>query len=227
MIVIVKKILRVFEENHLWERGIELIGSWCFILYQKHFGVKPYPLRTVDIDFLIPLPYRSKEKIDLIGLLEPLGFKAGFNSDGSMYLWSADLRIEFLTAERGRGSDKAKEIKNLSLKAIPLRFVDILFKNPVMVKEEGIKISIPNPAAFTVHKILISARRKRPDKKHKDLEQAFHVLEAIDLGDVKHIYNSLPKTWRKLILDSMRNSVRTFPLRKEFIQKTLSALQTE
>lgn len=227
MIEIVKKILKVFEENHLWERGVELIGSWCFILYQKHFGVKSFPLRTVDIDFLIPLPYKAKEKINLIGLLEPLGFKTGFNSDGSIYLWSADLRIDFLTAERGKGTDKAREIKNLSLKALPLRFVDILFKNPVMVKEEGIKISIPNPAAFAVHKILISVRRKKPEKKHKDLEQALHVLEAIDLGEVKHIYHTLPKTWRRSILGSLQNSVRTFPLRKEFIQKTFSTLQTE
>ncbi|MEA3493055.1 MAG: GSU2403 family nucleotidyltransferase fold protein [Candidatus Margulisiibacteriota bacterium] len=227
MIEIVKKILKVFDENHLWDRGIELIGSWCFILYQKHFGVKPFPLRTVDIDFLIPLPYKAKEKIDLIGLLEPLGFKTGFNSDGSIYLWSADLKIEFLTAERGRGTDKAKEIKNLSLKAIPLRFVDMLFKNPVLVKEEGVKISIPNPAVFAVHKILISDRRKKPEKKHKDLEQALHVLEAIDLDDVKHIYHTFPKTWRKSILDSLQNSVRIFPLRKELIQKVLSTLQHE
>lgn len=227
MIEIVKKILRVFEENLLWERGIELIGSWCFILYQKHFGVKPFPLRTVDIDFLIPLPYKAKEKIDLIGLLEPLGFKTGFNSDGSMYLWSADLKIEFLTAERGRGTNKAKEIKNLSLKAIPLRFVDILLKNPVMVKEEGVKVLIPNPAAFAVHKILISARRKKPEKKHKDLEQALHVLEAIDIGEVKHIYHTFPKTWRRSILDSLQNSTRTFPLRKEFIQKAIATLQTQ
>lgn len=225
MIEIVKKILKVFEENHLWEKGIELIGSWCFILYQKHFGVKAFPLRTVDIDFLIPLPYRAKKKIDLIGLLEPLGFKTGFNSDGSMYLWSADLKIEFLTAERGKGTNKAKEIENLSLKAIPLRFVDILLKNPVIVEEEGIKISIPNPAAFAMHKILISARRKKSEKKHKDLEQALHVLEAIDLNEAKHIYHTFPKTWKRSILDSLRNCIRTFPLRKEVIQKAIDTLQ--
>lgn len=227
MIGIVKKILKVFDENHLWEKGIELIGSWCFILYQKHFGVKPFPLRTVDIDFLIPFPYKAKEKIDLIGLLEPLGFKTDFNSDGSIYLWSADLKIEFLTAERGRGTDKAKEIKNLSLKAIPLRFVDILLKNPVVVKEEGIKVSIPNPAAFAVHKLLISRRRKKSEKKHKDLEQALLVIEAIGADDVKRIYQTFPKSWKKSILDVLQSSVRLFPLRKDFIQKVFSTLQVE
>jgi hypothetical protein len=119
MIEIVKKILKVFDENNLWEKGVELIGSWCFVIYQKHFGVKSFPFRTLDIDFLIPFPYRAKNKIDLISLLEPLGFKTGFNPDGSIYLWSSELKIEFITAERGHGEDKAKEIKNLSLKAIP------------------------------------------------------------------------------------------------------------
>lgn len=35
MLEIVRKILKVFEENNLWDEGIELIGSWCFTLYQK------------------------------------------------------------------------------------------------------------------------------------------------------------------------------------------------
>jgi hypothetical protein len=225
MIGVVKDILRVFERNRLWDERVELIGSWCFLLYQKHFGVKSFPLRTVDIDFLIPLPYKAKKKIDLVGLLEPLGFKTGFNSDGSIYLWSADLKIEFLTPERGRGENKAKEIKNLSLKAIPLRFVDILLKDPVMVKEDGIEIAIPNPAAFAIHKILISARRKKPEKKHKDFEQALYVLEAIDLAEVRRLYQTFPKTWKKSVLVSLQEGLRLFPLKKEVVQRLLFTLQ--
>lgn len=102
MIDLIQKILRIFEENGLWDDGVELIGSWCFQLYQKHYGVKNYPFRTIDIDFLIPSPFKGKKKIGIVGLLEPLGFKAGFNSDGSIYLWGPELKIEFLTAERSK-----------------------------------------------------------------------------------------------------------------------------
>ena len=63
MIKLVTEILKVFADNNLFNEGIELIGSWCFQLYQKHLGAKSFPLRTIDIDFLIPNPYRRKEPV--------------------------------------------------------------------------------------------------------------------------------------------------------------------
>ena len=69
---VVKRILKVFADNSLFEEGIELIGSWCFRLYQKHLGVKRFPLRTPDIDFLIPNPFHGKEHLGFIKQLEEL-----------------------------------------------------------------------------------------------------------------------------------------------------------
>jgi len=40
---IVSKILKVFADNGLFDEGVELIGSWCFRLYQKHLGVTNFP----------------------------------------------------------------------------------------------------------------------------------------------------------------------------------------
>lgn len=225
MIDIVKKILKIFDENKLWDEGVELIGSWCFNLYQKHFNVKSFPLKTLDIDFLIPFPYKAKRKVDLIDLLEPLGFKTSFNSDGSIYLWSSELKIEFIAPERGKGGDKAKDIKNLSIRAIPLRFMDMLLEDPVRVEEEGVQISIPNPAAFAIHKLLIAKRRKNPAKRQKDLEQALLVLEALDLETIKNIYKDLPKPWKKSILDILLASKNLLPLNKATIESVYSALQ--
>lgn len=225
MIDLIQKILRAFEENGLWAEGVELIGSWCFMLYQKHLGVRNYPLRTVDIDFLIPNPYRGKKKIDLAELLEPLGFKIGFNSDGSIYFWGPELKIEFLTAERGRGEEKAKEIKNLSIKAIPLRFVDILFQDPVKIKEQGIEVLIPNPVCFGIHKLLICARRKNKEKKHKDFEQAISALEAGNINKVTAYYAKLPKPWRKSILRTLEEAKRLLPLQEKYISELIITLQ--
>ncbi len=36
----VKNVLKIIDDNDLWKEGIVLIGSWCFFLYQEHFGVK-------------------------------------------------------------------------------------------------------------------------------------------------------------------------------------------
>ena len=57
MIKTIADILKAFANNNLFEEGVELIGSWCFQLYQRHLGAKSFPLRTQDIDFLIPNPF--------------------------------------------------------------------------------------------------------------------------------------------------------------------------
>lgn len=36
MIEHIRGILAVFARNGLFDEGVELIGSWCFYLYQKH-----------------------------------------------------------------------------------------------------------------------------------------------------------------------------------------------
>ncbi len=44
-----------------------LVGSWCVLLYEDYFkgkGLLP-PIRTRDIEFLIPLPAKFKTKTDL------------------------------------------------------------------------------------------------------------------------------------------------------------------
>ena len=124
---IILKILKVFADNNLFNEGIELIGSWSFQLYQKHLGAKSFPLRTQDIDFLIPNPYKGKEHANFIKQLEELGFKRDFSSNGSLYLWNAELKIEFITPQKGRGLDDSIRVRKLGFNAIPLRFVDLLF----------------------------------------------------------------------------------------------------
>jgi hypothetical protein len=36
MFEIIQRILKVFADNGLFDEGVELIGSWCFSLYQRH-----------------------------------------------------------------------------------------------------------------------------------------------------------------------------------------------
>jgi len=225
MIDLIQRILKVFSDNRLWDEGIELIGSWCFMLYQKHCGIRSFPFKTLDIDFLIPIPYKSKHKVDLAGLLEPLGFRASFNADGSIFLWSPELRIDFLIPEKGSGTAHPKEIKNLGIKATSLRFLDILLKDPIEVEERGLKIKIPDPMAFAMHKILIAERRKDQTKKNKDIEQALYVFEAIPEQKAVDLYLTFPKPWRKTIMAVLEKALKDFPLHKETIERSLFALQ--
>lgn len=225
MLAAVKEILRVFDKHSLWDEGVELIGSWCFQLYQKHFGVKYYPFKTQDIDFLIPYPFRGGKNVNLIGELEKLGYRFSFHHDGNGYLWNSEIKIEFITPERGRGGVSSIAIKPLSLRAMPLRFVDILLKDPVCVVEDGIRINVPNPAAFCLHKIIISDRRKRADKTEKDMEQAIYSFKAADKIKLQQLFQSFPKTWQKAIIRNLNNSREIVPLLNEEIDRILFMLQ--
>jgi len=224
MIKTVKNILKVFNNYELWDEGVELIGSWCFELYQKHFNVKKYPLKTVDIDFLIPFPYKGKTKINLVEKFEELGFRIRFNSDGSFYLTNGEMKIEFLSPELGRSSGKVFYIKNLSLKTIPLRYLDILLKDKVSIKEGDLEISVPSPLNFSLHKLLIAQRRKDKSKKIKDIEQAVFTLEVVDLEKFKEEFLKLPNKAKKYILKSLEEAKKYVSLQEEFIESIILTL---
>jgi hypothetical protein len=225
MIKDVKKILKVFADNNLFAEGVELIGSWCFQLYQSHLGVQSFPLRTQDIDFLIPNPFQGKVHPDLIKQLEDLGFTCDFNRDGSMYLWNAELKIEFLTPEKGRGSNRSIKIKKLGLNAIPSRFTGVLLNNPLVITAGGIKILIPNPANFCLHKLIVASRRRKIDKILKDLQQAIYTAAIVDENEIQELFRSLPKKWKQIILNMLEKANKEFPLLTENINKLELTLQ--
>lgn len=225
MIEIIHKILEVFANNNLFNEHVELIGSWCFYFYQKHLGAKNFPLKTQDIDFLIPNPFKGKEHPDFINQLEELGFSCDFKSDGSLYLWNAELKIEFITPEKGKGSDTAIRIREFGINAIPLRFVILLLDNPITVVEKGIKILLPNPTNFCLHKLIIASRRRKIDKALKDLQQAICTSVIVDGSELQKLFTSLPKKWKQSILRVIEKTKKEFPLLLDEIDKLEFTLQ--
>lgn len=172
-------LLRLFEELGLWKDGVALIGSWSFLLYQRHLGVRSLPLRTQDIDFLLPRPYPAQREIDLTKALEGLGFRVGRNADGSNYFMHPELKLEFLSPERGKGDADAPPVRALGVRASSLRFMDMLLKDSIIVRESGINVRVPSPLAFCLHKLIIAQRRTKRDKREKDIQQAVYVLEIV------------------------------------------------
>jgi hypothetical protein len=227
MFEVIRRILKVFADNDLFEEGVELIGSWCFSLYQKHLGAKKFPLVTQDVDFLIPSPFHGKEHVDFIKQLEDLGFQSDFKRDGSLFLWNSDLKIEFITAEKGRGTDKAIKIKKLGINAIPLRHVGFLLENPITIVDEGIKVTVPAPERFCLQKLIIASRRKKPEKRLKDLQQAVCTSVIVNPKEIRVLFLSLPKKWRQDALRMLELANGEFPLLREEIEKLNSTLQKD
>ncbi len=215
-------VLKVFTDNGLWEAGAELVGSWCFNVYQNYLAVERFPLRTTDIDIAVPLPYNGAA-LDLGELLKELGLAERFYSNGVVFYEGNALRVEFLVPEKGRGSDSGKIlIKELSISAQPLRFLDILISFPFFLDVRGAgQVKIPMPAAFAMHKLLIAPRRKGRGKSEKDYLQAYYVMKMlfrnIDYyrADIEMVIKRLHPRWIESIKESIQNMKKCVPLLEE------------
>lgn len=161
------------------------------------------------MDFLIPIPARFHGNIRILDLLEDLGFIEEYKgSKGYMKISHPDLIVEFLVPERGRGHDEPYSIPQLSINAVPLRYLDFLAENTISITAEGLLLKLPHPAAYALHKFIVFKRRRNADKHDRDIEGALRVFQAlIDHGDVaviKRIFGKMHKKWKKTIIDNLR-----------------------
>lgn len=196
--VTVEEIIKVFSQNGI---KMTLVGSYYLPVLKENFGFNLPTIKTQDIDFLVKVPYKGKA-VDIESLLRPMGFSIAFNPDGSTYFTNGIFKVEFLTPEKGRGADKAVPVKPLNIKAMPLRYLQMLFDQQINIEKEGYTYIVPSPWVFAYHKILVSEKRKSKDKKGKDILQVNAILREIfkrpDTAKKAISYlETLPPKWKK------------------------------
>lgn len=191
-------------------RHVILVGSWCTLLYRECFSSRTYTpsLKTRDLDLLIPKPSTVKPQTNVAALLRDLGFVVGFTGhEGYIRLEHPQLIIEFLVPERGRPSDKPYPLPNLGLNAQALRFLDFLAQDTITVRLHEIAVTLPHPANFALHKLLILTRRPTREKQAKDKEAALQILRALlDEGEghrVRSVFNAMPRRWQAKVKEQL------------------------
>lgn len=225
----VRNIFYSFTKEKLWDEEIEIIGSWCYILYQNYLTIKKYPLRTKDIDILIPLPYKGKE-FDLSKFLKELGFSINFYDDGSLFFTGFGMKIEFLSPERGKHKEKPVFVERLKITPQMLRYLDILLEESMVFSiERGIKVKVPAPAAFFLHKLLVSQKRREKGKGEKDLKQAIYVGEYVlrnknEIEKLSTLLSQISDSWKKRIAQSLKESMKILPEEDSLIEKLLALI---
>lgn len=204
-----RKLLAEMERLGFFEAGVELIGSYCFKVYQSHFGVEWFPLRTMDIDFAVPIPYKGPPA-DLEAVLKELGFRQEFCTDGTIFFEGNGLKIEFLQPRKGSGTKRRlPEVKELATVPIPLPYLNLLLDNKIEVSLRDIgRIALPSMPAFTLHKLLIASLAERKEKREKDLKQVCAVAKKIItdrklIDEVHRILKDMSLKWRKQINQSV------------------------
>jgi len=205
------EILRRFHREGILNDFI-LIGSWCVYFYKDYFSdilyIDQTTMKTRDIDFMIDNPNRIKKDVDIPELLKDLGFVTTFKGDvGYIKLDHPDLILEFLVPEKGKGTDKPHPLPKLGINAVALRFLNFLSTNTIKAKVEDFYLTLPHPADFALHKLIISKRRVREEKAIKDKDTAVKILKfLINKGEaniIRDVFNSVPQKWQKKIIKGL------------------------
>lgn len=201
------KLLKVFSENGFAEHLI-LIGSWAEYMYMEAGILPDYEaaIRTLDVDFLVKNLRRPNPPVNIVGLAKEEGFfvEEDCLTGVTRLLSAGGFEVEFLIAQKGKGENTALKT-NLGITAQALRHLGLLSNNTIKVDYLGIKINVPSPEAFVIHKMIINHERK--EKMEKDQSVINRMYPHLDKGKFETIYNSLTKKEQKSVSQYMETFI--------------------
>ncbi len=214
------RILETLARANLFERGAVLVGTVAYQTYAPLAGVflSGAALATQDADLAatrLAIPHLAgAEDLQAILRRADATFSPRFVQGDKLprrFASEAGFVVELLTTP-GRNSDVV-QVPGLGCAAIPLRFMEYLIESPVEVvvlHGSGVRICVPDPARYAVHKLIVHQVRTSPAKKPKDLLQARQLIAAYRARDPDHLVaaiedaSSRGRTWAKLVRDGLR-----------------------
>lgn len=161
-----------------------LVGGWVPLLYSRYlWRIKQEPLTTVDIDFgFEEVTYKGKQTIaDQVTKKKygehhvEMGRDIPFVPIVKLEDKGLKADVEFITGPQTSSSIKERLVGREIL-VNTIQDFDILFERTLKLNIEGFSITIPQPDIYAFHKLLTFDQRTKPDKKSKDLFNAYYVL---------------------------------------------------
>ncbi len=166
-------------------------------------------LKTRDVDFFYRNINIPKEKINVIQKLKEIGYVYD-EVDGISRFYKEDLlELEFLTRILGAGTEGRMEIKPLGITSEGLRVINILSDYAREVEKQGsdgkiYTITVPEPSAYVIQKILTNPVREPAEKKAKDIaavkELLYHIEKSVEhKAKLKEVYSKLSPKQSKTV----------------------------
>lgn len=206
---------------------IVISGGWAPLIYYHYLLSKKdiEPLRTRDIDIVVPEKIKKRADKTIDELLIEAGLKSTFKSlhippaisyEGNIEGY--EVEIEFLTHKRGAKEDSVIKVQK-GLHAQSLRFISPLLENTIVVRiddfmapeSEILKIRVPAPGAFIFNKGLTFTRRTKRAKKAKDLYYIFDILANCPelnkqiTDELNSFKKSYPINWSRRFIRNLKN----------------------
>ncbi|MDT8272223.1 MAG: GSU2403 family nucleotidyltransferase fold protein [Desulfomonilia bacterium] len=228
------RVLKALSDSGFFKVGGVLVGTHAFLIMGNTLGVKweKPSLRTQDIDIAgslhmeVAVPELST---DIPGVLESL--QMGFlpipplnhkHPSTSFHIRGKELRVDVLTPAKRPNQVAPIYITRLKTAAQPLMYLDFLIESQVqaaVINGGGILASIPDPARFALHKLLVSGERPVSSsiKATKDLFQAAQLIQVLAEdrpGDLPAAFESLRsrgKRWTRRVETGLKLLSSTYP----------------
>lgn len=190
----------VFEKEGLLPY-VMLIGSWAEYIYENFLYTEfKANLKTRDVDYF----YRNlrkplNQRINISDSLKEKGFIYTENRlDGVGKFIKEDLlELEFLTRVLGQGQP-INEIPSLKIKAVGMREVNMLAEYPLAIDCNGYNITVPEPEAYMIHKLIINSKRT-PEKMEKDIRAMRELIRFADKERLREISLKMSRKEQALI----------------------------
>lgn len=208
----VRRIIETLDSEGILHNVI-VVGSWCIYFYRQHYKeaeILP-PLRTRDIEFDVSPLRKTSYKIDIDELFKKLGFVSELRGSGYTSFAHPEIIVEFLIPEKGRGSDEPFVLKGYGINAQPIRYLNLLEDRLISVNYNGHMVTVPHPAWFAIHKLIISQKRPHTQKSkiENDIKQALAVWDMlVSMGEqevFQDILDNIPRGWIKLLKKALSN----------------------
>lgn len=204
-------------------RHVILIGSWCQDFYRHHYedSFQIPATRTMDADILIPRRLKLAKPVNVFDIFIKRGFVTQVHYDSGLAKFiHRVLTFEFLTDAGAKPEEKQLRFPSLNIVAQELHFMNIPLSYYKTVKYRDLILNIPEPEAFALHKLIVSQRRKKPEKRDKDIETAkgmfqFFKGKGHHIRRLHQIIGEMPKGWQKKINDALRKIGVTLPEQSE------------
>ena len=192
-------------------RYFVLVGSWCLDFYRHIYGnpVEIPAARTLDADMLIPRQMPKDKQVSIPQIMEKNSFAVEIDFPSGLHKFThPDLSFEFLTTPGAKSGEDVYRFKHLGITAQELQYMAIPLNYRMVISYEDITLNIPEPEAFTLHKLIICCLRRDIEKARKDTETARGMLTYFEdrkdhIRRLHEIYNSFPKGWKKRVNEGL------------------------
>lgn len=184
-----------------------LVGSWAEFIYKETNMLMNFEpnIKTLDMDFLLINMRKPNPAKNLVDLAKNEDYIIQYDRfDGTTKIVDKKgLEIEFLINKVGAGLESSIKT-NLGVIAQSLRHMDIILRNRVETDYFGMKITVPVPEAYVLHKMVINKERK--EKQEKDRQAVINLWPCMDRNRILEIMATLTKKEQKEIRNFIKDN---------------------